>query len=425
MLRKLGIFEKAILIGNQHAPFNIVSVVQMKNAPSPETLLDGVNMLRSRHPLLRAQVTKEGSRIYFEERKSSNFHFEVQEKTSEDQWQKFAEREMDHSFNLDEEALFRVTYLYTQGSGDLVLTLHHGITDAVGGMNLFNELLQICAGEKENLAPLEVIPPPEERFPAQYQGIRRFFSVGRYAVLEMSEMFSYLFRARNKRQPPVRLGGSGKIITLQLPEELVDQLSRAGRKRGITLNSLLNAAQVLAVNRHLYHGAALPMRTFAFANLRPYTIPPTPNWDLGSFVAMLVYTLDVHKDEDIWDLAKKLQHKIYRTLKSGDKFNALLMSENLLRFFTSSKSMRFATTALNYSNLVPLKSNYGEIEVLSLHGFVSGYDLGPELASQARLFKDKIWWDFIYLNTDMNEQTASSIIEEITQILEQAVRQEH
>jgi hypothetical protein len=189
------------------------------------------------------------------------------------------------------------------------------------------------------------------------------------------------------------------------------------------MNSLLNAAQLLAVNRHLYHSAALPMRTFAFANLRPYTIPPTSEWDFGSFVAMLAYTIDVSYDEDIWNLAKKLHHKIYQSLKSGDKFNALLMSENLLRFFTSTKSMRFAASALNYSSLVPLKSNYGEIEVRSLHGFVSGYDLGPELASQARLFKDKIWWDFIYLDTDMNEQTASSLIEEINQILVQAVRQ--
>jgi len=194
------------------------------------------------------------------------------------------------------------------------------------------------------------------------------------------------------------------------------------RKDGITLNSLLNAALVLAVNRHLYKGQPVTTRTFSFADLRPYTQPPTPPEYLANYISMMGYTLDVAGNMDFWELARRLHGKIYRSLKYGDKFSASLMSEALLRMFTKMKSMRFGATALNYSGFVPLKTQYGKIKLVGLHGFVSGYDLGPEMASQARLFNDQIWWDFIYLDTDMDAEMAGNIIGEVKAILEGAGR---
>ena len=103
-------------------------------------------------------------------------------------------------------------------------------------------------------------------------------------------------------------------------------------------------------------------------------------------MTLLGITVDVSGTQDFWLFAEELQTKIYRTLKSGDKFSASLMSEMLLKMITITKFMRFGATAVSYSGLVSLKNLYGDIKVTSLHGFVSGYDLGPEMASQARLF---------------------------------------
>jgi len=183
---------------------------------------------------------------------------------------------------------------------------------------------------------------------------------------------------------------------------------------------LMNAALVLAVNRHLYAGEALPTQSFVFADLRPYTIPPTGVEQLANYISMMRFTVDVSGEMNFWELAQALHKKIYITLKSGDKFSAALMSETLLKMFTKIKSMRFGATALNYSGNVPLKTQYGDIKLVGLHGFVSGYDLGPEMASQARLFKDEVWWDFIYLDSDMDAALAESILAEIKLILERA-----
>ena len=56
MLRKLGIFERAMLIANKHAPFNIVSVLRLENAPSPDIVKGALEMLQKRQPFLRARI---------------------------------------------------------------------------------------------------------------------------------------------------------------------------------------------------------------------------------------------------------------------------------------------------------------------------------------------------------------------------------
>ena len=416
MLRKLGIFEKAMLISNQHAPFNIVSVLRMENAPAPEIVQKALAILQRRQPFLRARIM-DGK---FEALSSANFPFAVTERTARGLWREIAEKEMAYHYDHEKGPLFRATYVYSDNVGELILNVHHTIMDAVSGMNLLDELLHLCSGEITDLPPLEFAPVFEERFPPSHRGLRRALNLTGYALSQMAETATFALRTRGKRIPPMHLGGRGHTKTLILPEELVDALSRMGRKKGVTLNSLMNAALVLAVNKHLYEGASLPMQTFAFADLRPYTVPPTGSEQLANYISMMRFTVDVSGEMRFWDLAETLHAKIYSTLKKGDKFNAALMSESLLKMFTTMKAMRFGATALNYSGSVPIKTQYGEIKLVGLHGFVSGYDLGPEMASQARLFNDEIWWDFIYLNSDMDARLAESILAEIKLILERA-----
>lgn len=413
MIRRLGIFERAMLIANKHAPFNIVSVLRLENAPSPDIVNEALAMLQKRQPFLRTRIVGGRKHPFFEALSSPNLPFRVIERTSTDQWQGIAEQEMDFRYDHAAGPLFRATYLYKDGHGDLVLNVHHAIMDAASGMNLLDELLHLCTGDIVALPPLEPAPAMETRFPPKHR-------IGKYALTQMGDMARYLWQTRDKRRPPVKLGGQGHIATLILPEDLVDSLARRGRKKGITLNSLLNAALLLATNRHLYEGQPVAMRTFAFADMRPYTQPPTPPEPLANFISMLGYIVDISGEMDFWELAKNLHEKIYRSLKKGDKFSAALMSESLLKMFTKMKSMRFGATALNYSSHVPLKMQYGEIKLVGLHGFVSGYDLGPEIASQARLFNDQVWWDFIYLDSDMDVALAEKIIAEIKLILESA-----
>jgi NRPS condensation-like uncharacterized protein len=420
MIRKLGIFERAMLICNKHAPFNIVGVLRMENGPTPDVLQGALKKLQLRQPFLRARIVEGEKQPFFECLFSTHFPFQVIERTSVNQWQEIVEKEMAFRYNHSTGPLFRATYIYEDGYGDLILNTHHTIMDAISGMNLLDELLSLCAEDAVDLPSVEPAPAMEDRFPSPYQGIRKVFKTAGYAFAQMSDMARYMWRTRVKRTPPVCLGGKGPIAMLILPEYLVDSLAHRGRMEGITLNSLMNAALVLATNRHLYGGQVTPMRTFVIADLRPYTQPPTLLWPLANYISMMGYTVDVSEDIDFWELARDLHTKIYRSLKQGDKFRAVLISEALLKMFTRMKSMRFGATALNYNGRVSLKTQYGKIKLVGLHGFVSGYDLGPEMSSQARLFNGQVWWDFTYLDTDMDAELAEKILTEVKLILESA-----
>jgi hypothetical protein len=421
MQRKLGIFERAQLIANRHAPFNIISVLKLENPPEPDTVSRALEVLQQRHPLLRARVVNVGKTLLYEEISSPEIPFEVVERTAAELWQEVVPAEMAHRFDPESGPLFRAVYLYQAESAELVLTLHHAILDAISGMNLLEELLRLSAGEVSDLPELPLPPAPEDVFPAQYQGAGRYLKTAVFGLSQMLEMGAYLWATRKKRIPPVQLGGKSIIVTTRLPGTLVDTLSYQGRKKGITLSSMLNAAQLRALNQHVYGGQTVQMRTFAFADLRPFTEPPTPPVDLVNCIAMMSVTIGVDPQADFWAFAGDLNQKIYRALKKGDKFSSLLMSEGLLKMVTSLKAMRFGAAALNYHSSVPLKTTYGEIKLTGIHGFVSGYDLGPELASQARLFRDEIWWDFVYLDTDVDRELAEQITAETTGILKRVV----
>ncbi len=79
-------------------------------------------------------------------------------------------------------------------------------------------------------------------------------------------------------------------------------------------------------------------------------------------------------------------------------------------------------TAVSYTGAVRLKEKYGKIKVKKLHSFISNFGLGPEYTAQVRLFNGEIYWDFVYLDTDMDNVEASKIADDIFTLLESSIR---
>jgi NRPS condensation-like uncharacterized protein len=413
ILRKLGTFELALFISDQHSPFNVVTVLRLENPPAPQVVESALKALQARHPLLQAGIQNGWFR-----RTTSPLNLNV----TQAGWLTLVEQEMNTRLD-SEHNLFRGIYNHSPQRADLILTFHHAIMDAASGMNLLDELLRICiAKDSPPLPALEVAPPVEENFPRPYKGVWGVLRIMRYAFAQMGDEIRYQLKVRGKRTPSIQLGGRGFASTLELPEELVDALAKRCRAENVTLNSVLNSALVQAVNRHVYAGASLPMRTFSFADLRPHTVPPLPAENLANYISMLRLTADVSGTGNIWDLTKDIHSKIYRALKRGEKFTAALVSESLMKMFSRMKSMRMGAVGLSYGGAVPLEAQYGNIKVTGLHAFLSSFDLGPEVSCQARLFNHELWLDFMFLETDMDRVVAEKIVCEVKAVLEEAGR---
>ena len=428
MKRELGSLERALVLIDQYAPFHIVSVLCLESAPEPQIVRNAPKVLQNGHPFLSARLLQEKGRYYLVKLIEPGLIFHVLPRWNDGHWVQVVEVEMGKRIDLLNGPLFRCTYLYdsTHQRAELILTLCHAIADAASMAKLMHELLKACASfTDEKTVPIranDAAPPVESRFPSPYHGLRFVLHRLRYALRQLGDEISYRMRIRGKRVPPIhRHPTRGRILSSQLPKDLLEALLHRARQEEVTLSSILHAAMMIAVNRELYAGQQAPMRTFSFANLRPFLNPPLDDDALASYTSMLRYTIQVEGGIDFWALARDLHRKIRASLMAGDMFVAAAMTEPLMQMVIELKSFRISTTALNYKEAVQIDASYGSMKVTEVHEFASAYDLGPELSAQAHIFNNQLFWDFVYLDQDMTREEAIAITEEIRTILAHVV----
>ncbi len=429
MKRELGTFERALVISDQYAPFHSVYVLRLKSPPPPQVLGQAMRSVQNHHPFLRAHLLEENGKYFFTSLVEPSMPFHVLPRWNGDHWLKVAEVELETRIELSLIPMFRCIYLYNENHGhaEIVLTFSHSIVDDSSASHLMHELLTTCASllDEKTVTVYEFPPAPalESRFPSAYRGVRLSLRRLGYATRQIVDEIGYRIQTREKRVPPLHQKPShGHILSTSLPEAFLETLKHRAELEKVTLDGILHAALMIAVNRHLYTGESVPMRTFSFWDLRPYVEPPLKSESLACYISLLRHSIPVGGGINIWKLASTLQRKFCLSLKSGDHFVAATMTEPMLKFITSMRSFRMGSTALNYHGESQLRPNYGKIGVTDLHGYVSAYDLGPEFSGQVRLFDGQLIWDFTYLDNDMNQDDAIVIVEEIRSILDSAVK---
>jgi hypothetical protein len=428
MKRELGIFERAQLISDRHSPFHIVGVLQLENAPPSHIIRKALGVLQKRHPFLCARLLPEKGHYYLATLVEPPIPFRNPPRWNDNHWQQVVEVELATRIDAIHGPVFRSTYLYgeSQPHAEIIFTISHFIADAISVSHLLHELMTICAsladGMPVSVSELSPAPVLESRFPSAFRGWSMALRTVRYILAQMGDEITYRIQTRGKRTPPLNKKTSrGHTLSVQIPEDIIEPFAQRARKEGVTLNSALNAALLLAVNRHLYDGEKLPMRTFYFADMRPYVDPPLHAENLSLYITMTRCTVNVAGEIEFWSLARDLHAKIYEFLKSGDKFVASVMAESLMKMVTSLKAFRLCASALNYNGVVPVQARYGRIKVIGVHGFVSAYEFGPEMASQAQYFNKQLFWDFIYLEEDMDQGMAKAVVEEIKGIMRSVI----
>ncbi|MCJ7623438.1 MAG: hypothetical protein MUO76_08030, partial [Anaerolineaceae bacterium] len=239
---------------------------------------------------------------------------------------------------------------------------------------------------------------------------------------QMADEFKYHLSTRGKRKPPINSNARVKIIQIQTCEEITSRVVQKARKERVTINSVVNAAVLLSVQKHLYGGAESLYRYMSMADLRPYLEPVPPAHQMGGYVSPMRYTIQVFADDDLWSLAQRINDQIYKGMKKGERFLASIMSELFLRITFSLNRFRMCTTAISYtgSPLHPSQS-YESFKIKTIRGNVSNFGVGPEFSGLVGLYDDELRWDMLYLDSDMDQEGAQQIADEIEHILESAV----
>ncbi len=426
-MRRLGHFEEALTLTDEHAPLNAVAVVRLADGPAPEVLRAALAELRRRHPLLRARLVRSVRGHAFVEG-APEIPLAEAERASEESWQALAENELSTAVDTATGPLMRATYLTSPESerAELVLTFHHAAMDATSATAFLGELLERCdairRGEPRS-APQELapLPPVEARFPGTFQGTGRAGRTAFFLAREIAGEIAYRVRTRHLRRPPIhREGAANRILCLELDPEATRRLVAAVRRERLSLMCTISAAALLAVARHLYGGEERPLRSLLFTDLRPYVRPRPRPEDLGAYFAMMRLAVRLGPRQGFWHLARKLNEKSYAALKRGDRYAAGLLAPTLMRTLLRSGRERMAATGISYTGPLRLASAYGATRLVALHAFVSNIDLGPELTAQVRLHDSRLQWDFVYLASDFDPEGASRLAEAVLLLLRDA-----
>jgi hypothetical protein len=233
----------------------------------------------------------------------------------------------------------------------------------------------------------------------------------------MHDGFRFWREIRHIDEPEIKPQGQCHIVVFQLPAKLTTRLNRACRKQRITLNSLLCAVHLLMARDHAFNAGTVPLRHFVFADLRPYLEPSIPAENLGAYFAMLHLVSQVKSDTGTWALARSLNAQIHEASTRGDKFNSVLMSKAMMKSILAKPRLRMGHAALAFLGPVKLSETYGDIRPNALHAFVSNMILGPVYTANVRIFMGQLYWDMIYLDSDMDENTALQLANSIQQTL--------
>jgi len=263
----------------------------------------------------------------------------------------------------------------------------------------------------------DALPPPvEDFFPAPYRGLRGGLRLAGFVARQVADELRYRRRSRHLRQPPVVESARCRILPVELSAAASAALVQRSRRRRVTLNGVLNAALLLAVQRHLYAARRRPLRYITFANLRPYLRPPLPADRLGCAITMLRYTAELAPDADLWPLADAISRQVDAGGRRGEPFLALRLSAPMMRATLRRGDQRMAASAVSYSGVARFgegATGDGIVTVRASHAFVSNLGLGPELTAQARWFRGRLQLDFVVLDADLDEERARTLVDDV------------
>jgi hypothetical protein len=424
--RQLGTMERAIVHVDDFSSLFIVVILRLVNGPPPEVLQQALAILQKRHPLLQVQIVREGSRYYFQTAADlPPIPLQVSECHDDQQWLAVTEAELDGKIDTAIAPLMRVHYLYSAGQdapSEVVFRCHHTIMDAVAAATFCRELLTLCgllcAGQPiEGYGPLSPVPPAETLYPQAFQGAGRLWRTAGFLLRQMRDEVSYRRQVGGGRRPPVHAQVHTRCLAIQLTTEASARFTSRARREGVTLNSGLVAAELLAVSKHLYQHQAIPLRAVTFTDLRPHLKPPVPPENLGSYFSMLQYTVRIGAQQDLWELARTVQQSIYRLNKRGDKFVTPLLTKALFQMMSRQRAFRMGAIGLSYADIGSMEPGYGPIRLVGMHGYIPNNNLGPEYSIFARLLFDRLWLDVFYMEEDMDRHAAQAIADEICRLV--------
>ncbi len=277
--------------GVQHffrgAGFVIKILATIDGKVDPERVRQAFPKLKKRHPLLgsRMILDQEGQAWLVTER-VPDFELQVYEKRGDLDWlERVSEQDL-IPFRMNVGPLARFMLLTSETSSDLVLYMHHVMSDGLSGLYVMEDLLSLVGEPEKELPPL---PPPvdvEKNIPPNLglSWIERFV-IGRMNARWRKNKIAFSDDDFVKLQEK-RYEERDRAILLALTTEETSALTEKCHMIGVTVNSVLLTALLAAKYAVPALAGVVPDELHFMVNLRD-KLTEDPGRGCGFYFGMI------------------------------------------------------------------------------------------------------------------------------------------
>lgn len=429
ILRPLSQIEEALTLTGIAYPLSLVCTLRLDQGTSAGNLRSGLDMLQKRHPLLNAAITKRKGRFWFERLDPPVPIPLITEPRKDDQhWLESSREEVNLGFAFHTTPLMRVRYLTPTapgGKSEIILTLHHSVTDAVSLLGMADELLTFTgnSGSDQSIHPnIESSGPAlspllKEILPGSLKGPGFWFHLFPFLLRQLKDERDYAGANRHIKESAIPASSVNDLYVTDFSEEETAGLIKWSRRNRVSMNNILIAAMVLVMNGKVYGGMKKLMRTVQFANLRPYLQPPVAAELEGSFINLMRVSVPLFPGSNIVQLAAYLDRQYLESARRGDKFLYALLSPVVMRKTIRENRSRLGNVALSYAGSLRFRQQYGSLRLHDVHGFITNNAQGAEIACFGKICFGRLSLDMNFLSEETSREKATMLLEEIRALI--------
>ena len=428
-------------------PLHVAMAARIRGHIDSEQMRSAVEELRSRHTLLAVRIkVDEDDKAWYTTKDVPALPFKVIERKTDSQWLDVALEEYKSSFPVEIGPLVRFALLYSNEVSELIICGHHAICDAISLTYLIRDILKRLASPSDVIEQLplppavdfETVPnPPQKSFIAN-----TIISLINRAWRRKNLRFDFnLMKQMHKRY--WQENSDVRHFAWQLSESETTKLVKYCREKGVTFNSLLWAAFLVAQDRVQGSDDLFRNRAgLAISTRDKLTVPVGESF--GFYASSHRVLLKNYQGKSFRDAVTTIHQQLKRSIDSADPFKMLSatrlcptlidslyfskygfssngISDKLLKKMMWDK-VNYGCVITNVGR-VDIPTDYGDLQLDAVYGPLVYSDVNEKTAGVITVGKRTTFW-MSYNESLIDSETATQFRNAVQGLLQEAIEQE-
>ena len=337
---------------------NISMIATILGNVSSDELKKVIKRMQQRHPILNAHLHHEGKELFLIANGNLEIPLEVIKRTSDEQWRDEIIQQHKIPFEMKKGPLIRFILLHSVDISDLIIFCQHTICDGMSLAYIARDIMTYLGDPNKEV---ELLPPAplvdEDNIPSDISPsfLMRIFGKTINKKWEKSEvLFNYddFYALHNVYWNHYTY----KAHLYELSKENTKALIMACRKHGVTVNTALMVAFLIAQNKLNPESPKYLQNISSAVNLRGLLKNPVGE-QFGFFAGGMQLKFKFSDNKNFWKVVKKLHNEANPT---EARKQALI---GTLNAFTLSSTLYDAQIFSAFGHLIPPTSNsYDKIQ---------------------------------------------------------------